>query len=218
MKKILIVDDDREMRAHLTEIVREAGYETAEAASGREAVEKSIDVDFDLVLLDLMMPRMNGIDVIGELRKVAPRARIIMLTAFATVESAVDVIKRGASDYLSKPFKIDDLLARMRRVLEEASFDACALKGDLDCILGSLANPIRRKIISIIAARRSVRLMELARELNIEDHTKVIFHLKILREAGLVEQDRDRSYLLTKEGEKTMDLLKILEIHLLPPR
>ncbi|MEK6742397.1 MAG: response regulator [Nitrospirota bacterium] len=214
MKKILIVDDDREMRTHLTEILRGAGYETAEAASGRDAVERSIDEDFDLVLLDLMMPKMSGIDVLAELRKVSPRARVIMLTAFATVESAVDAVKRGASDYLSKPFKIDDLLTRMRRVLEEASFDACAIVGDLDCILGSLSNLTRRKIIRIISARRSVRLMELARELDIEDHTKVIFHLKILRAAGIVEQDKDRSYTLTKEGERTMAGLKILETHL----
>ena len=214
MKKILIVDDGKEMRAHLSEIVREAGYETAEAASGREAIAKSIDEDFDLVLLDLMMPRMSGVDVIAELRKVAPRTRIIMLTAFATVESAVDVIKRGASDYLSKPFKIDDLLTRMRRVLEEANFDACSVIGDIDCILGSLSNATRRKILRIISARRSVRLMELARELDIEDHTKVIFHLKILRAAGIVEQDKDRTYTLTKEGERTMAGLKILETHL----
>lgn len=218
MKKILIVDDDKALRDQLAEILRGAGYETTEAASGRQAVELATEGDFDLVLLDLMMPRMSGTEVLGELRKVSPRSRVIMLTAFATVENAVEVIKRGASDYLSKPFKIDDLLTRMRRVLEEASFDACGVKGDLDCVLGSLSNPLRRNIISFLSARRSMRLMELSRELGIEDHTKVIFHLKILREAGLVEQDADRSYVLTRDGERTMAVLKILEVHLLPPR
>jgi DNA-binding response OmpR family regulator len=218
VKKILIVDDDKALRDQLAEILRGAGYETTEAASGRQAVELATEGDFDLVLLDLMMPRMSGTEVLGELRKVSPRSRVIMLTAFATVENAVEVIKRGASDYLSKPFKIDDLLTRMRRVLEEASFDACGVKGDLDCVLGSLSNPLRRNIISFLSARRSMRLMELSRELGIEDHTKVIFHLKILREAGLVEQDADRSYVLTRDGERTMAVLKILEVHLLPPR
>ena len=64
--------------------------------------------------------------------------------------------------------------------------------------------------------RLSARLMELSRELGIEDHTKVIFHLKILREAGMVEHDKGKSYKLTKDGEKTMNCLKLLETHLSP--
>jgi DNA-binding response OmpR family regulator len=214
MKKILIVDDDKELRAHVDEILQGAGYETKQAASGKEAVEKCVDEDYDLVLLDLMMPRMGGTDVLAELRKVSPRSRIIMITAFATIDNAVEVIKRGASDYVTKPFKIDEFLARIRRVLEEASFDACGVKGDLDCILSSLSNPIRRKIIHILAMRKTIRLMELVRELSIEDHTKVIFHMKILREAGVVGQDKDRSYIFTKDGEKILSCLKILETHL----
>lgn len=218
MIRVLIVDDDNQLRAQIVEILQGAGYETSEASSGRDAIGQATDGDFDLVLLDLMMPKMGGIEVLGELRKVSPRSRVIMLTAFATVESAVEVIRRGASDYLSKPFKIDDLLTRMRRALEEASFDGCGVKGDMDCVLGSLSNPIRRNIISFLNARRSMRLMELARELGIEDHTKVIFHLKILRAAGLVEQGPDRSYGLTSDGERTMAVLKILEVHLLSSR
>jgi len=214
MKRILVVDDDRELRSHLVEILKGAAFRTEEAASGIEAIEKAVDEDFDLVLLDLMMPKMGGAEVLTELRKVAPRARVIMLTAFATVDNAVDVIKRGASDYIAKPFKIDDLLTRIRRVIEEASFDSCGVKGDLDCILSSLSNPIRRKIMRIIAARKAVRLMELVRELNIDDHTKVIFHIKMLREAGIVEQDKARSYTITRDGEKTLTCLKILETHL----
>jgi len=214
MKRILVVDDDKELRTHLVDILKGAGYRTEEASSGGEAVEKATDEDYDLILLDFMMPKMSGADVLMELRKVAPRSRVIMITAFATVENAVDAIKRGASDYLSKPFKIDDLLARIRKALQEASFESCGVKEDFDCILSSLSNSIRRNILHLMATRKTVRLMELARELHIEDHTKVIFHLKILREAGMVEQDKARSYTLTKEGERTMSCLKILETHL----
>lgn len=214
MKKIMIVDDDNELRSHIAEILKEAGYMTEQAASGVEAVEKAVDEDFDLILLDLMMPKMNGTDVLAEVRKVSPRSRVIMITAFATIDNAVDIIRHGASDYLAKPFKIDDLLTRIRRVLEEASFDSCGVRGDLDCILSSLSNPIRRKILYIISMRKTVRLMELVRELDVEDHTKVIFHLKILREAGILEQDKGRSYTITKDGEKTFHCLKILESHL----
>lgn len=211
MNKILVVDDDRELRSNLREILSGAGFQIDEAASGREAVDKSTAGDFDIILLDLIMPKMSGADVLMELRKVAPRARVIMITAFATIENAVDAVKRGASDYISKPFKIDELITRIRRVLEEARFEKCGATGDLDCILSSLSNPIRRKIVQLISSRKHMRLMELARELDINDHTKVIFHLKILRESGIIAQEKDKSYSLTREGEKTVGCLKTLE-------
>jgi DNA-binding response OmpR family regulator len=214
MKKILIVDDDREIRANLSEIMRGAGYLTHEAASGSEAVERATDEDFDVVLLDLIMPKMGGSDVLSELRRVSPRSRVIMVTAFATVDNVVDAIKRGASDYVSKPFKINDLLMRVRRSLEEARFDACTAKGDLDCVLSTLSNSIRRTIIKLIAQRNTMRLMELVRELGIEDHTKVIFHLKILKEAGIIEHGTDKSYSLAKEGARALDCLNVLENYL----
>jgi len=214
MKKILIVDDDREIRANLSEIMTGAGYQTQEAASGSEAVEKATAGDFDMVLLDLIMPKMSGSDVLGELRRVSPRSRVIMITAFATIDNAVDAIKRGASDYVSKPFKIDDLLMRIRRCLEEARVDMCTAKGDLDCVLSTLSNSIRRTIIKLIAQRNTMRLMELVRELGIEDHTKVIFHLKILKEAGIIEQGTDKTYSLAKEGARALDCLKVLENYL----
>jgi DNA-binding response OmpR family regulator len=214
MKKILIVDDDNEIRKNLSEIMTGAGYNTQEAASGREAVEKATAEDFDVVLLDLIMPKMSGADVLGELRRVSPWSRIIMVTAFATIDNAVDAIKRGASDYVPKPFKIDDLLMRVRRVIEEARIDPCALKGDLDCILSSLSNPIRRTIIHMLFLQSTMRLMELVRELKIDDHTKVVFHLKILKEAGIIEQGKDKSYSLAKEGARAIDCLKVLENYL----
>jgi len=216
MKKILIIDDDAELRSHLTEILTGAGYQAAEAASGREGVERAIAEDHDVVLLDLIMPKTSGSDVLVELRKVSPRSRIIMLTAFATIENAVDAMKRGASDYVSKPFKIDDLLAKIRRVLEEARVEQCSVTGNLDCILGSLSNPLRRTILQLLSKRTAMRFMELVRELGIEDHTKAIFHLKILKEANMIEQNKEKIYSLTKEGIRAVDCLKTVEHHLVP--
>lgn len=215
MIKVLIVDDEKEFRTYLSEAVAAAGYETQQAASGREAVDKASDEDFDVVLLDLIMPKMSGSDVLVELRRVSPRSRVIMITAFASIENAVDAIKRGATDYLSKPFKIDELLTRMKRVLEEARIELGAEKGDFDRILGSLSNPIRRAIIQMLSLRNTMRLMDLVRELSISDHTKVLFHLKILKEAGVIEQGPDKLYFLANQGKKTLACLRILEKHLL---
>jgi len=122
MKKILIVDDDAELSGNLTEILEDAGYQTDMAASGNEALEKVTD-GFDVVMLDMIMPGMSGLEVISELKKLVPATKIIMITAFATVDNAVQAIKLGANDYISKPFLIDDLLVTVKKVLEEASFD-----------------------------------------------------------------------------------------------
>jgi len=214
MHRILIVDDDKELRSHLSEILKGAGYAIDEASSGSEAAAMAAAAEYDVVLLDMIMPRGGGAEALVEVRKLAPRSKVIVMTAFATVENAVDAMKRGASDYVAKPFKIDELLTTVRRVLEEARVEECGQSRDLDAVLSALSNPIRTKIIRVIASRRSMRLMELARELSIEDHTKVIFHLKILREAGIVGQDGDKSYVITADGEKTIHCLRILDRHL----
>ena len=214
MKKILIVDDDAEFRLNLTEVLTEAGYQTGSAASAQEAIARSEAEEFDIVLIDFMMPKMNGIDSLLTLRRLRPNAKVIMITAFATVENAVDAIRKGASDYIAKPFKIEALLTTLRRVLEEARFEVCVNNMDLDRTLGSLANPIRRNIIKLLHARENMRLMEITRELGIDDHTKVIFHLRLLKEAGIVQQGPEKSYSLTKEGTKTIDCLRMLESYL----
>ncbi len=212
-KKILVVDDDEELRTNLEEILLDNGYLTQTASSGAEALEKS-QTGFDIILLDVMMPGLTGLEVLTEFKKVVPATKIIMITAFATIDNAVRAIKNGASDYVAKPFMIDNLLITIKRVLEEARFEKTTLKIDMDYALSSLANPIRRKIISLLSLHKKIRLMELTRELGISDHTKVIFHLKSLKESHIINQDRNKSYYLTKEGGVLFDCLVILENHL----
>jgi DNA-binding NtrC family response regulator len=214
MKKILIVDDDAELRANLSEILKGKGYFIEEAASGKEAVAKTTNEKFNIALLDLMMPGMNGIEALSEIRKTSPKTKVIMITAFATIENAVDAIKKGASDYISKPFRINELLAVIKRVLEEGRFEEGITKLKLDYTLSSLANPIRRNILRLLHSRKGMRLMELVRELDIEDHTKVVFHLRMLKESVLVAQDKSKLYSLTAEGERILACLRILENYL----
>ena len=214
MKKILIVDDNAEFRSHLMEVLGDSGYVTGSAASAKEAYEQLRSTPFDLVLLDFMMPKQTGIEALAEMKRLCPKIKVIMITAFASIENAIDAVRKGVSDYISKPFKIDDLLLTIRRVLEEATFEAGMKKLDLDTTLSTLANPIRRKILALLQDREDLHLMEITRELNIEDHTKVVFHLRMLKEAGIITQGQGKNYLLSTEGRRLFECLKTLERYL----
>ena len=214
MSKILIVDDDKEYRENLKEILDNEGYPNDMAGSAKQAMQKLGDQQFDVVLLDFMMPGIDGINALGEFKKISPNSKIIMITAFASIENAVVAIKKGASEYISKPFKIEALLLMIKQVIEELRFEGNIKKLKLEGTLSSLSNSIRREIIRLFQTSKKIRLMETARKLDIEDHTKLIFHLKTLREAKILRQDMKHAYMLTKEGKKVLECLNILDNYL----
>lgn len=214
MKKILIVDDDAEFRRHLTEVLEEAGYQTACAVSASEAYDRLRSEKFDIGLIDFMMPQKSGIDALFDIKRLQPNIKLIMITAFASVDNAVEAIKRGASEYIAKPFKIESLLLTIRRVLEEAKFAETMKNLDIDRTMSALASPIRRNILKLLQDNDEIRLMEITRKLEIEDHTKVVFHLKILKEAAVIDQSQGKGYFLTKEGLKMIECLNILDQYL----
>jgi two-component system response regulator PilR (NtrC family) len=119
-KTILIVDDEQVLRQSLGELLSEEGYEPILAGDGRQAYEIVVDRPVDLVLSDVRMPEMDGMALLENLRRVAPQTPVIMLTAYGTVQSAVDAMHKGASDYLLKPVNFDDVLLKVERALEVA--------------------------------------------------------------------------------------------------
>src|SRR3989337_4319047 len=110
MKKILIVDDDGEFRNHLIEVLKEEGYQIDSASSAKEAYEKLSAVEFDIVLLDYLMPKQSGVDALHEIKRLRPKIKVIMVTAFASIEHRIEAIKRGATDHISNPFTIYNIL------------------------------------------------------------------------------------------------------------
>jgi DNA-binding NtrC family response regulator len=118
--RVLIVDDEPEIRAVLEDIMVGAGHTVRTASDGAEAL-RALDEDlYDLVLLDLNLPRVSGINVLTAGRPLQPTAQFIMMTAFGSVESAVEAMKLGAFDYIRKPFSSDELMLVVRRALDEA--------------------------------------------------------------------------------------------------
>ena len=120
-KSILIVDDDQEMRDLLRDILDDHGYHVALAREGREALEHLGRDEYLVAVVDLRMKGMDGSELLHELVQHHPACNTIMMTAFGTVESAVDAMKRGAYDYLMKPIKTDELLVTIEKALREAS-------------------------------------------------------------------------------------------------
>ena len=116
--RILITDDETDLRQCLSTLVRGAGYDSIEAADGQAALQILRDTPPDAVLLDINMPGMNGMRVLREAIKLGPAPPIVMLTGFGTIHSAVEAMREGAFDYLTKPFNNEALLEILRRAVE----------------------------------------------------------------------------------------------------
>ncbi len=115
---IHVIDDEPIIHEVLGELLTSEGYEVEISSSGEEALDKYSTQSFGLVLLDLLMPGMDGIEVLKKIRKIEPHAVIIIITAYASVESAISAMKTGAFDYIQKPFKHDELLLTIKRAIE----------------------------------------------------------------------------------------------------
>ncbi len=119
--RILIVDDEPKIRSFIGRALTAAGYATEFAASGAEAVRSCTAARYDLVILDLVIIDMDGRQVLGEVLSVHPEQAVIVLSCVADVAAKVDLLERGAQDYLTKPFSLAELLARVRvRLRSEA--------------------------------------------------------------------------------------------------
>jgi response regulator RpfG family c-di-GMP phosphodiesterase len=122
--RVLIVDDEKSIRDMLAEFLEMEGYLVDTAANGMEALESLEQEPFDLVLTDLKMPRMGGITLLDQMGKHAPSTMAIIMTGFGTVETAIDAMKRGAYDYILKPFKLDEVLRVVERGVERRRMEA----------------------------------------------------------------------------------------------
>jgi DNA-binding NtrC family response regulator len=117
--RILLVEDDRENCLMLKEVLGRWGYQVTEVFSGEAAVERSRSERFDIVLTDIRMGRTGGLDVLRAFRQASPRTQVIMMTGFGSVDTAVDATRAGAFDYISKPFKLDEIRLTLNRAIEE---------------------------------------------------------------------------------------------------
>lgn len=133
--RILIVDDEPAVREALQRSLAFEGYGTAVAEDGFEALEKAASYQPDLLILDIQMPRMDGLTAARRLRATGSTTPILMLTARDTVGDRVTGLDAGADDYLVKPFELDELFARIRALLRRSSYAAAAIGAEDDDVL-----------------------------------------------------------------------------------
>ncbi len=120
--RVLVVDDEEMIRNLLQRILKEVGYDVATAANGQEALAKIAELKPGVVLLDIKMPDMSGMEVLQQIRTNWPETCVVMATAAADVQTAVEAMTKGAYDYITKPFNQDDLLLKVQRAVEKRDY------------------------------------------------------------------------------------------------
>lgn len=118
-KKIIIVDDDKEVCLSIIKLLKKRGYQVDMALNAQEALSKMENSSFDLALIDLMIPQTNGMELLKTIKEKKPFIKVIIITGYATIQSAVLAMKCGAENYLAKPFMSEELFNAVNQALGE---------------------------------------------------------------------------------------------------
>ena len=163
---LLVIDDDAVTRELLTEVLQDEGYAVEACESGKLALERAARDSFDLAITDVRMPEMDGIAVTQALKAQQPSLQVIVMTAFGSVETAVEAIRNGAFDYVSKPMNLEEIKSTVRRALAERNLAEVPLDGaapitDTSVVVGRSPAMVEvYRTLARVAASRSTVLIE----------------------------------------------------------
>ncbi len=160
--RILVVDDEEVARRNLEHILKKENYTVVTAANGVEAISKMEASNFDVILTDIRMEKVNGIEVLERAKNICPETKVIMITGYASVDSAVETMKKGAFHYIEKPFKVDTVRSVVKNAIEK-KLSNISTKGSVLCFAGppgtgktslgkSIADALGRKFARISLA------------------------------------------------------------------
>ena len=166
IEKILVVDDDDLSREYLCEALQRNGFSVESAVDGREAVNMINSRSYDMVFLDMKMPKMNGLEVLDRIKKVSNETIVVIMTAYGTIETAVEAMKKEAYDYVIKPFSIDQIEMLLKRVQERQKLidenkywrSRSSINGDYELIINeqSKMHKVIKDIEKIAQSKASV--------------------------------------------------------------
>lgn len=158
--RILIVDDEDSLLEQLQQALERQRYIVETAVDGKIALDKLFETSFDLIILDIMMPRIDGLTVLEHARKGGIDTPVIMLTAKGDVEDRIRGLDLGADDYMAKPFSLDELLARMRALLRRSGYQADSLLQIMDLQLDTVSRKVTKGGKTVELTPREFSILE----------------------------------------------------------
>lgn len=158
--KVLIIEDEKKVAKFIEQGLREEHYEVELAYDGEEGLERAISGEFDGIILDLMMPKRDGISLLRELRARGITTPVLILTAKGTIQDKITGLDSGADDYLSKPFHFEELTARIRSMLRRSSVEKSTQLKVGDLILDPISRKAKRGNTEIELTTREYALLE----------------------------------------------------------
>ena len=158
--RILIVEDEKKVAAFIKKGLEEETYAVDVAYDGEEGLFLASESQFDLIILDLMLPKLDGLEVLSKLREKKVATAILLLTAKDSVEDKVTGLNKGADDYLTKPFAFSELLARVRSLLRRGSADAKTLLQVGDLTLDLVTHKVKRDNVEMELTGKEYSLLE----------------------------------------------------------
>ncbi|OGS20670.1 MAG: hypothetical protein A3J83_05085 [Elusimicrobia bacterium RIFOXYA2_FULL_40_6] len=155
--KILVIDDEEGLRDMLSFALTQEGYTVLTAKNGREGIEKVTKGEIDIVISDIKMPEMDGITVLGKIKEIKPEVEVILATGYGTMETAIESLRKGAYDYINKPFNIDELLFLIKKIvstkqLKSQLVDLKEFDKLKDEFLATISHEFRTPLTSILGA------------------------------------------------------------------
>ncbi len=158
--KILVVDDEPEIVEHLTQALAGQRYIVESALDGEEALDKIFDTPYDLILLDIMLPHIDGLTILREIRQAKITTPVLMLTARDSVEDKIKGLDWGADDYLAKPFSIYELMARTRALLRRAGDNTDSLLTAGELALNTISRSVTKGGEPVILTPKEFSILE----------------------------------------------------------
>ena len=210
MCTILIINNDREITTRLSDILYRHGFNVITAENAAEGISKFIVNKPKLVLLDLVLPDMSGLEALDDIKRISPETSVIIISTFASVDNAVEAMKLGASDFRVKPFNIEEFVIILKRTLEEARLEHKTEIKLSETTIKAFSNPIRKNITFYLLHAGVSRFSDIAGSIGISDASKLSYHLRILSEAGIVDKTKAGQYLLPSKGAAMVKKLLLL--------
>ena len=191
--RILIVEDEPNLLAQLQQRLREAGYVVDSAADGEEGLYFGREYDYDAAIIDLGLPKLDGMDLIGELRKLNRDFPVLVLTARSHWQDKVEGLEAGADDYLTKPFQIEELLARLNALLRRAA--------------GYASPVIEEGSLKLDTAKKEVRLNDTLIELTAYEY-KVLEYL-MLNPSRVISKTELTDHLYEQDFDRDSNVIEV---------